>query len=244
MRILVLSDIHANLPAFEAVLKDAAPFDMIWCIGDIVGYGPQPNECIELLSRYDHVCVAGNHDWATLGKLDIHDFNLDAQKATLWTQKQLTAPAREYLEQLPTRIVRDAFTLVHGSPREPIWEYILLTSTATTSFAFFQTPYCFVGHTHTPAIFAEPANDGGGPARGMTVQVDEPMALGPQRLIINPGSVGQPRDGDARASYIILDLDEGTICYRRTPYSIAGAQAQMRAHHMPDRLVNRLAHGW
>ena len=244
MRILVLSDIHANLPALEAVLKDAAPFDTIWCIGDVVGYGPQPSECVELLTAHDHVCVAGNHDWAALGKLDIHDFNLDAQKATLWTQKQLTGPAREYLEQLPTRLELGDFTLVHGSPREPIWEYILLTSTATTSFAWFETPYCFVGHTHTPAIFEEPANDVSGAARCLTVQFDEPMALGEQRLIINPGSIGQPRDGDARASYIILDLDERSFCYHRTLYPVNSTQAQMRDHHMPDRLVNRLAHGW
>jgi len=244
MRILVLSDIHANLPALEAVLKDAGTFDHIWCIGDVVGYGPHPNECIALLNSYDHLCVAGNHDWAVLGKLDLHDFNLDARKATLWTQKKLSEPAREYLEKLQVRLQHDEFTIVHGSPREPIWEYILLTSTATTSFSWFQTPYCFIGHTHSPAIFQEVTNDVSVSTRCLNIQFDEPVTLGDERLIINPGSVGQPRDGDARASYIMLDLEKRTFVYHRTVYPVSSTQAHMRDCHLPDRLITRLAHGW
>lgn len=244
MRILVLSDIHANLPAFETVLSDAAPFDSIWCIGDVVGYGPHPNECVQLLASHDHVCVAGNHDWAALGKLGIQDFNLDARRATQWTQKELTEPARDYFAQLPTRLELHGFTIVHGSPREPIWEYVLLTSTAAASFARFDTDHCFVGHTHTPAIFEESISNLSCNARSMIVRYDEPLQLGNRRLIINPGSVGQPRDGDARASYVMLDLEAGTITYRRAAYPVSETQGHMREYHMSERLVNRLAHGW
>lgn len=244
MRILILSDIHANLPALEAVLQDADPFDKIWCIGDAVGYGPHPNECVALLNEYDHLCVAGNHDWAVLERLDIQDFNPDARQAVLWTQKELTEIGREYLAQLPTRLESEDFTIVHGSPREPIWEYVLLTSLAATNFHWFNTCYCLVGHTHSPAIYQELTDNASTSARSLSVKCDEPLQLGDSRLIINPGSVGQPRDGDARASYVILDLEERSVTYRRVSYPIEDTQTHMRECDLSDRLVARLAHGW
>lgn len=244
MRYLILSDIHANLTAFEAVLRDAAPFDQIWCIGDIVGYGPNPNECIELLREYDHICVAGNHDWASLGRLDPEDFNPDARQAALWTQRQLTPANMDYLARLPVRIERDGLTLVHGSPRQPIWEYILYSGMAAANFPLFETPYCFVGHTHTPIIYQEVRAGDIISAIPLEAPYDEPFPLGEDRLIINPGSVGQPRDGDPRASYVLLDLERKEILYRRVPYEVSRTQAQMRELGLPARLIARLAFGW
>ena len=153
MHYLVLSDIHANLVALETVLADAPDFDKIWCLGDLVGYGPNPNECIERIQEYDHVCLAGNHDWAALGKLDLRSFNTDARTANQWTQKELVPSAREYLDTLPTCAEQDGFYMAHASPKEPVWEYVLDTNVAYANFAHFPTPICLVGHTHVPIIF-------------------------------------------------------------------------------------------
>jgi predicted phosphodiesterase len=153
VRCLLISDIHANRPALEAVLKDAGSFDVMWCLGDLVGYGPDPNECVERIWDYEHVCLAGNHDWAALGRLDLNNFNLDARLANAWTGEELTPASREYLETLPERVEVGEFCLVHGSPREPIWEYVLDTSLAAINLRHFSTPFCLVGHTHIPIIF-------------------------------------------------------------------------------------------
>lgn len=246
MRYLVISDVHANLTAFEAVLADAkGKYDKVWCLGDIVGYGPNPNECVELLRTLDHLCIAGNHDWAVLGKLDVDDFNADARYVTLWNREQLTSGVRDFLEGLPVILVEeDDYTLVHGSPRHPIWEYILYPAVAQPNFDHFSTQYCFVGHTHNPVIFLE-NND---PHVMCDVQIpvpnDGPFALGERRLIINPGSVGQPRDGDARAAYGILDVDKRQFEYRRVVYPVSVTQERMKKYDFPPRLVKRIAFGW
>lgn len=244
MRSLVLSDIHSNLEAFEAVLDDAGPVDQVWCLGDVVGYGPDPNGCVELLRSLSHLCIAGNHDWATLGKLDLQDFNPDAREANLWNREQLTPENLAYLEALPETWVEGQFTLIHGSPRHPIWEYIIYASTAQINFAYFDTPYCFVGHTHTPVIFRL-QNEGGTKVCDLvSPPASESASLGPERLILNPGSVGQPRDGDPRASYLLLDTEALTIEYRRVAYPVEKTQAKMLEHDMPLRLVLRLGYGW
>ena len=158
MRYAIIADIHANLAAFEAVLgdiKQKGGVEEIWCLGDIVGYGPDPHQCIELLRQYNHVCVAGNHDWAAIGKIDTSYFNPDAAAACQWTARQLSPDDIQYLESLPLTIEKDDFTLVHGSPREPIWEYIISTSIAARNFAFFQSQFCLVGHSHVPAVFKD-----------------------------------------------------------------------------------------
>ena len=244
MRYLIISDIHSNLEAFEAVLADAGFFDRVWCLGDVVGYGPDPNECVERLRDLPHICVAGNHDWAVLGKLDLDDFNPEARRACLWTREQLLPANREYLEALPQSLVEEGFTLVHGSPRHPIWEYILYPSTARANFEHFDTRFCFVGHTHVAVIYRHnPEN----PAKACDVLIpslDDPLVLGEDRLIINPGSVGQPRDGDPRASYIILDSDKLTLEYRRIPYPVEVTQARMMEKGLPPRLIVRLGYGW
>jgi predicted phosphodiesterase len=244
MRYLILSDIHANLAALEAVLEDAPAFDQMWCIGDVVGYGPEPNECVEVLSEYDPVCVAGNHDWAALGKLEVDDFNPDARRALQWTQSQLSSATRVYLEQLPETARVESFTIVHGSPRQPIWEYVLHASVAAANFAYFNTRYCFVGHTHSPAIFGEHCSAEAPSALSLNVSYDGPLELQEGRLIINPGSVGQPRNNDPRASYIILDGDKKTVQYRRAPYPVEKTQMSMHRRGLPMRLAARLSYGW
>jgi len=244
MRYLILSDIHANLAALEAVLEDAGEFDKIWCLGDLVGYGPEPNECIEKLRQFDHLCVAGNHDWAALDRLDLEEFNVDAQKSCRWTQAQLTPDNRAYLEGLPTTLIEEGFTLVHGSPRQPVWEYVLYPSIARPNFKHFGTQFCLVGHTHVPVVFSLTQQEFGEYCELLQLQLNSPTPLGDLRSIINPGSVGQPRDGDSRASYMLLDLEHDTIEYRRVVYPIARTQKLMAEANLPERLITRLAHGW
>ncbi len=241
MRFLVLSDIHSNLPAFEAVLADAGEFDEVWCLGDVVGYGPQPNECIDRLESLPHICVAGNHDWAAIDQLDISSFNPYAMRACLWTREQLSPENWEYLEDLPEVLVEEPFTIVHGSPRHPIWEYIVHPSIAVANFAHFDTPYAFFGHTHIPVVYGlDPLEQ---TCATFTMPEGDPVFLDIDRLLINPGGVGQPRDGDPRASYVILDTEQNSIEYRRVEYPIAETQELMRAVGLPEPLVTRLSHG-
>jgi predicted phosphodiesterase len=243
MRLLVISDIHANQAALSTVLGDAGAFDFIWCLGDLVGYGPDPNDCIEILCDYPHYSLAGNHDWAALGKLDITSFNSDARIACVWTQGELAASSRQYLDALLTQDVKEPFTLAHASPRQPVWEYVLDPLIAQRNYAYFETPYCLVGHTHIPVIFSQTDSDSGS-CKTLPPPYDGPIALNAkERLIINPGSVGQPRDGNPQASYAILDTDAMTWEHRRVPYPIEITQERMRARDLPSRLIERLEHG-
>jgi len=240
MQVLVLSDIHSNLVALQAVLADAGTFDTIWSLGDVVGYGPQPNECIELLLSYSHLAVAGNHDWGSLGKLDLRDFNVDARQANLWTREQLSARSWGYIEALPETLDEGDYTLVHGSPRYPLIEYLVYPSLVRQSLPFFSTSICFVGHSHIPSIFACTDSE----VRVLTPEIGVPIKLGNERYIINPGGVGQPRDGDARASYLLLDTAERTITFRRVPYDILITQTLMQEAGLPPRSIARLEFGW
>ncbi|MGD2166203.1 MAG: metallophosphoesterase family protein [Anaerolineae bacterium] len=241
MRYLVISDIHANLAALEAVLEDAADFDEVWCLGDLIGYGPKPNECIQRVRSFPHECLAGNHDWAALGKLDLNSFNTIAREASQWTQQQLTSSSRDYLNGLTPRLEQGDFTLAHASPREPVWEYVMDTRTACLNFEHFSSLCCLVGHTHVPLLFE--LDEERRRCEAVFPPLNEPIALGPRRAILNPGSVGQPRDGDPRASYAILDTDELTWTYRRTAYPIKVTQESMRAVGLPRRLIDRLKIG-
>jgi predicted phosphodiesterase len=246
MRYLIISDIHANLAAFKAVLDDAeGKYDKVWCLGDIVGYGPDPNECVDLLKRLEPVCIAGNHDWAVLGKLDVDDFNPDARHVSLWTRDTLTEANHQFIQKLPVALIQEEhFTLVHGSPRHPIWEYILYPAVAQVNFEHFSTRYCLVGHTHSPIIFRAPSEPKGVCQAQVPSNNNGAIPLGDERLILNPGSVGQPRDGDPRASYGILDIDTLSFEYRRIPYPIAEVQERMQELGFPGRLINRLSFGW
>lgn len=242
MRILIISDIHANLTAFQAVLEDAnGQWDKMWCLGDVIGYGPDPNECIDLLLEQDHLTLTGNHDWAALGKIDISTFNADARLAIEWTQEELRDDGRNYLEHQPTSMVIDDFTLAHASPRQPVWEYITDSFIAWENFDHFKTPYCLVGHTHYPVVFEQDEEYG---ALARHADYARPMELNAKRVIINPGSVGQPRDSDPRAAYATLDLEKNTWQHHRVAYDIAATQARMENHGLPQRLIARLQYGW
>lgn len=246
MRALVLSDIHANLAALEAVLKDAATvgYDVVWCLGDTVGYGPEPDECVARVRSLRPEAVVGNHDWAAVGRMDVDDFNPEARRAVLWTQKHLNPSSMAWLRLLPSEpLMEGAFTLTHGSPRDPVWEYILRPSDASENLAYFDTPFCLVGHTHVPALHIWNARDGKVRLAAPLVGRAMPLQSG-ARIIINPGSVGQPRDNDPRAAYAILDTEQMTWLPRRAAYPIEITQAHMRAAGLPERLINRLAFGW
>jgi diadenosine tetraphosphatase ApaH/serine/threonine PP2A family protein phosphatase len=242
MRVAVVADIHANLTAFDAVASDWGKVDEVWCLGDVVGYGPEPNECVARLRGLPHVCIAGNHDYAALGKIDVDDFNPAARAAAEWTAKQLSADSRAYLGALQETERKEPFTLVHGSPASPIWEYLLDTGAASASFEQLETPHALIGHSHVPLMFVAEA---GGRVGGQLLHPGPALDLAGARRILNPGSVGQPRDGDPRASYAIVagDGDQLTFELRRVPYDISTTQVRMRAAGLPPALADRLAIG-
>ena len=245
MRYAIISDIHSNLAAFQAVLNDinkTGGIERIWCLGDIVGYGPDPKECIELLRQYEHVCVAGNHDWGALEKIDLSDFNPEAAAACRWTGRQLGPDEADYLAALDLTHSEEGFTLAHGSPRDPIWEYLISTHGALISFNYFDTSYCLVGHSHMPLVF-EQSPDGAG-CEFHELEPNNWLLLGENRLIINPGSVGQPRDGDPRASYAVYDSHHHAVIHRRVAYDVGTTQRRMVEFDLPVRLITRLADGW
>jgi diadenosine tetraphosphatase ApaH/serine/threonine PP2A family protein phosphatase len=204
-----------------------------------VGYGPEPHACIELLQQYNHICVAGNHDWAAIGMIDILDFNEDAALANQWTTQQLTEKDKEYLKSLPQVISEHDFSLVHGSPREPLWEYLFSTRAAEENLELFTTRFCLVGHSHIPLIF-EQLPEG---MKLTKLDANAIISLKENRLIINPGSVGQPRDHDPRASYVIYDSCTEILCHHRVEYDIKATQEKMLQEKLPEFLILRLNHG-
>lgn len=242
MRILVLSDIHANLTALDAVLASAGNVDAVWCLGDLVGYGPDPNQCISRVRTLPNlVCVIGNHDAAALNQIDSDSFNPEARQAIHWTQDNLDETSLDFLRGLQEKVEIGPVTLTHGSPRHPVWEYLLDTRTATINFNFFNTEYCFVGHTHLPVLYNQFNNHHN--ARLSIPESDHVLQLSP-RAILNPGSVGQPRDRDPRAAFAIYDDVRQTWDYRRVAYDIEAVQIRMSDAGLPQRHIVRLASGW
>jgi predicted phosphodiesterase len=242
MRYAILADIHSNLAALQAVFEDISAkggVDEIWCLGDVVGYGPEPRQCIELVKQFCSVCVAGNHDLAAIGRMELSLFNPAAAEACLWTAKQLNPVDARYLEDLPLKVERDNFLLVHGSPVEPALEYIISASIAAKNFASFTNRFCLVGHSHIPAAYREE----GDTPRTIHLTVGVGLVLRRQRLIINPGSVGQPRDGDPRASYAIYDSEGLMLRLYRVGYNIGATQDKMMRANLPVRLITRLEQG-
>ncbi len=239
MRIAVLSDIHSNLAALVAVRADLPAHDEVWALGDIVGYGPQPNEVIRTLQEMGARSVLGNHDGAAIGTVDPHDFNPEAATAIRWTASVLDDNARAYLASLPEVRREGDLTAVHGSPRDPVWEYITSTSIAMANLDAFETRLCLFGHTHLPIVFA--AQEGRGTA--LAALPDEPVPLAAQRMLLNPGSVGQPRDGNPTSSYLIVDTDANVAEFHRVAYDVAETQRLMRQVGLPARLVERLSWG-
>jgi predicted phosphodiesterase len=243
MRVLVISDIHANLTALEAVLADAGTADATWCLGDVIGYGPDPNEVVERLRSLPNLtCMLGNHDVAILGQMDFAVFNSEARKSLMWQKKSVTAENVLFLESLPREtLIRENVSLAHGSPRDPVWEYILNTLVARLNFESFDTPYCLVGHSHIQCIFHLDVEKD-----RVSLDIPRPnevIKLTP-RAILNPGSVGQPRDRDPRASYAIYDSQVETWEPRRVAYDVEKVQNRIRAAGLPEKHALRLAEGW
>jgi diadenosine tetraphosphatase ApaH/serine/threonine PP2A family protein phosphatase len=242
MSAAILADIHSNATALMAVLEDIdrrGGADELWLLGDIVGYGPDPHRCIDILRHFTCFGVIGNHDLAALDKAPLNLFAPDAAEAIRWTIRQLSADDALFLSRLPERLERGSFIIVHGSPRRPVWEYLLSISIARENFATLSTPYCFVGHTHAALGFKKDPE--GVSAIHLTENIG--LALGKTPLILNPGSVGQPRDGDPRASYAIYYPEDGMFKLHRVVYDIAAVQDRMLKAGLPARLASRLAHG-
>lgn len=243
MRVAVLSDIHSNLDALTAVLAHAdarGPVDAVWTAGDIVGYGPQPSEVLAVLDSRGAVSVAGNHDLATCGQTDTSDFNSLAARAIAWTADNTSSEENAKLRSLPLVRIEHGVTLVHGSLREPDREYLFEPQEAVPHFALQTTPLSIIGHTHLQCWFEEFAV--GAVRMGLTLD-GEVLDLPRNRMILNPGSVGQPRDGDPRAGYAIYNSDAATFTWHRVAYDIASVQEKMRTASLPVELIERLAHG-
>ena len=244
MRILLVSDIHANLSALDAVIKDAGDFEQIWCLGDVVGYGPEPNECISRLREFDLICLAGNHDLAVVGNAALWEFTQSAREVIFWTRHWLTTSNHDWLSSLPTTplAVGHGITLVHASPRDPIWEYMVEREVAKDNLAFIDTPICLNGHSHIPVMFRKPWD--GLKVLEEPLRVNSPIRLTSyDQVFINPGSVGQPRDEDPRAAYALIDLNEMTLIPRRVQYDFSATQKLMKQAKFPDRLIRRLRFG-
>ena len=239
MRIAVLSDIHANLQALDTVLAASGTVDAVWHLGDVVGYGPDPDAVVDRLRAIGATGVRGNHDAAAVGGHEIDWFNPDARRAMEWTRATINPRTRSWLEALPTTRQVDEATLVHGSPREPIWEYVTSVPVARANLAALETRIGLHGHTHLPIAFL--VEDG-------RIEVVSPgdgsvLELRGRQALVNPGSVGQPRDGDPRSAHLVLDTEADTVTWHRTPYDIEPVQAAMRAAGLPAWLVDRLRAG-
>ena len=242
MRIAIISDIHSNLIALQAVIadidKNENKIDKIICLGDVVGYGPAPNECVHLVKERASFCLMGNHDHAIIGKEDLAYFNPFAKEAVLWSQKQLTEETIHFLEHLEFKKIESDCTYVHSSPLDPKeWTYVLNKNDAHYQFQHLTSQLCFIGHTHVAGIFRQKSYS-------INFLLEEKIKIeDDEKYIINVGSVGQPRDFDPRSSYGILDLEKQSFEYRRIPYDIESTQVNMEKFGLPQYLIDRLSFG-
>ena len=241
MRVAVVSDIHSNLHALEAVLAaiEAEAPEELWCLGDLVGYGPRPNECCAAIAERAEMCLAGNHDLAVRGTIDLAEFGGEAAVAAGWTRDVLEPQAQELLERLEPEGAAHGVALYHGSARDPIWEYVLSDEAALATLELAGSPLVIVGHSHVALRVVQSGDelDGGVAPAGTEVEV------GDVRALLNPGSVGQPRDGDPRAAYLLLDLDAQRASFRRVEYDVGRTQREMRDAGLPELLAARLELG-
>lgn len=242
MRVAIVSDIHGNRQAFEAVLDaiEASACQELWCLGDLVGYGADPDACVDLARENSTVCLAGNHDLGVRGTLPLEQFSRGAALAATWTRETITPQTRSYLDGLEPSNLEEAVGLYHASPRDPVWEYVLSPLQAELCLDAQPQRVSLIGHSHVALSFSRFP---GAAATGETRAEDEQIEIQAGEWLINPGSVGQPRDGDPRAAWLELDLDDWLATYRRTGYDIAGAAATIRAARLPDSLAERLQYG-
>jgi predicted phosphodiesterase len=241
VRVGLISDIHGNLHALQAVLAEFANerLDAIWCLGDLVGYGPRPNECTMTVSRSAAICLVGNHDLGVLGRLDLDDFSHDAAAAALWSREVLSDEARAYLRQRKTSTRTRGSELFHASPRDPVWEYVLSEEAARAALRLTAAPLVLVGHSHVALAFALADGELTGALAPDGTEID----LSTGRWLLNPGSVGQPRDGDPRAAFVVLDLEGGHAAFRRVAYPVERTQEEILDRGLPDALAIRLSMG-
>jgi predicted phosphodiesterase len=242
MRVAIVSDIHGNRHAFEAVLDaiEGSECQEMWCLGDLVGYGAEPDACVGLARHYAAICLAGNHDLGVRGALPLEEFSRGAALAARWTQGVIVPETRQYLDKLEPSHLDEDVGLFHASPRDPVWEYVLSPLQAEMCLDVQTHRICLIGHSHVALSFSRADGE---PATGQTRAPGEELDLTGGEWLINPGSVGQPRDGDPRAAWLELDLDSMKAVYHRTDYDIAGAAAAIRAARLPDSLAERLAFG-
>jgi predicted phosphodiesterase len=241
LRVAVISDIHSNLPALEAVLADAGRSDpdQVWCLGDIVGYGASPDACTKLVSEVVEVCLAGNHDLVVSGDLDVRYFAMSAGAAARWTVKHVNSSTREFLSGLAPLGQMEGVGLYHASPRDPVWEYVLSISQAGECLDVQQQRVCLIGHSHVACYFAR----NGGETIGEQALDGAALEMAQGEWLVNPGSVGQPRDGDPRASYLMLDTDTWAASFRRVEYPIDEAAGAIIDAGLPRSLADRLYQG-
>jgi predicted phosphodiesterase len=242
MRVAIASDIHGNRHAFEAVIAAAqdAAAEELWCLGDLVGYGAEPDACVALAEANCAVCLAGNHDLAVVDVLSLEEFSRGAALAAQWTRDVIRPATREFLLSLRPSGDAEGVGLYHASPRDPVWEYVLSGLTAELCLDATSFRVSLIGHSHVALSFHRPD---GAPASGSTRREGELLDVGTGEWLINPGSTGQPRDGDPRAAWLMLDTVAWTAEWRRVEYDIAGAQGAIRAARLPDSLAERLQYG-
>ncbi len=245
MRVAIISDVHANLPALDAVLQRISEYDCdaIWCLGDVLGYGPHPETCVQRIQQQVEVCLAGNHDQALLGRLTLNQFNPVARQAIQWQTQKLSPQSLAWLQNRPSLYQMPQLTLAHGSPRHPVWEYVHDVDTAAENFSHFSTPLCLVGHTHV-AIGWRQTTPGDRPQAVLLPPGEALHLTEGARWILNPGSVGQPRDADPSASFAVLDIDQHTWTWHRQAYDIDVVSAAIRQAGLPELLATRLYLGW
>jgi predicted phosphodiesterase len=241
MRVAVVSDIHSNLHALDAVLAaiDTEAPDELWCLGDLVGYGPRPNECCATIAERADVCLAGNHDLAVRGTIELEEFGGEAAVAARWTREVLEPQAQELLDRLEPEGSAHGVALYHGSARDPIWEYVLSDEGALATLELAGSPLVLVGHSHVALQVVQSGDDLAGAVARDGAEID----LEGVRALLNPGSVGQPRDGDPRAAYLLLELDVQQARFRRVEYDVEQTQREMRDADLPEMLAGRLALG-
>jgi diadenosine tetraphosphatase ApaH/serine/threonine PP2A family protein phosphatase len=245
VRIAAITDVHANLPALEAVLAaiDAAAIEEIWCLGDVVGYGVEPDACAELVRERCEVCLVGNHDLAVLGALDVAAFSEAAAAAVRWTRENVAESTLEFLRELEPSQMRRGIGLYHASPRDPVWEYVLSPEQADAGMDASPARIALIGHSHVALFFTRPEDGEAEETRGARASDGSPLDLGRGGWLVNPGSVGQPRDGDPRAAWLEVDVEAETACFHRAPYDVERAATPILAAGLPSRLAERLYGG-